>query len=188
MVALLTVIVAGAFGAADQYLGSLTGHFGHFAWATDVSLISAPWLLLALVAGWAQRDPRRATVLGFVATLAALVGYMAMTLSPIENAHPSLAGITGFVRSDPFVFIGSVVTGPLFGWLGHRWRAARSWQGAFVASLVLCLEPLAHIAVRQPIRSSTAALAEVAGGVALATYFGLVLSRHRSAGRSDPAV
>jgi hypothetical protein len=181
MAALLTVILAGVFGAADQYLGSLTGHFGHFAWATDVSLISAPWLLLAFVAGWTRRDPRQAAAIGFAATLAALLGYMAMTLSPIENAHPSLAGVSGFVRSDPYVFIGSVVTGPLFGWLGHRWRVARSWQGAFVASLVLCLEPLAHILVREPIRWSTVALAEVAAGLVVAAYFGVVLRRQRTA-------
>jgi hypothetical protein len=37
-----------AFGAADQYLGSLTGsgHAWATGWSTDVSLLSAPWLLL----------------------------------------------------------------------------------------------------------------------------------------------
>jgi Family of unknown function (DUF6518) len=170
MVALATVVLAVMFGAADQYLGSLEGHFGHFAWAVDVSLLSAPWLLLAFAAGYTQRDARRATLLGLLATMAALLGYLFMTLSPTENAHLTSAAVAGFVRSDPFTFIGGIVTGPLFGWFGHRWRVGRSWRGALVAAATLCLEPLAHIVARRPIASFPVALSEVAVGLALGLY------------------
>jgi hypothetical protein len=179
VIAIAVLVLAAGFGAGDQYLGSLQGHFGHFAWATDVSLLSAPWLLLAFAAGCTQRDARRAAWLGFGATFCALAGYMLMTLSPIENAHLSAAGIAGFVRSDPVIFIGGVATGPLFGWFGHRWRIARAWRGALVAAAMVLLEPLAHIAAGQAITSATVALAEVGLGLALAIYVMLAAFRRR---------
>jgi hypothetical protein len=53
------LVAAALFGGGDQYLGSLSWH----PWAADVSLLSAPWLVLAFLAGCTQRDPRRATLL-----------------------------------------------------------------------------------------------------------------------------
>ena len=52
MVVLAVVL---AFGGGDQYLGSLLAH----PWAADVSVLSAPWLALAFLAGWTQREPKR---------------------------------------------------------------------------------------------------------------------------------
>jgi hypothetical protein len=83
MVILVALALAAAFGGADQYLGSLSAH----PLATDVSLLSAPWLLLAFIAGWTQREPRRAAFLGLACTLSALIGYGLMTLSPVEQAR-----------------------------------------------------------------------------------------------------
>jgi hypothetical protein len=186
MLALVCVVLAVIFGAADQYLGSLPGHFGHFAWATDVSLLSAPWLLLAFAAGATQRVARRAALLGAAATMAALGGYLLMTLSPTENAHLSVAAAVGFVRSDPLTFIGGMVTGPLFGWLGHRWRVDRYWRGALIAVATLCLEPLAHLAVRRPIASSTVAYSEVIMGAALGLYVTVVSLRRNSPRQREP--
>jgi hypothetical protein len=179
MISLVTVLVAAAFGAADQYLGSIQGHFGGFAWTTDVSLLSAPWLLLAFVAGCTQRDPRRAAFLGLGATFAALVGYMAMTLSPMENAHLSAVGVAGFVRSDPYIFVGGVATGPLFGWFGQRWRVHRAWRGAVVAGAMLCLEPLAHVVAGRAITSVTVAWTEVGIGLAGVAYVVVMTVRRR---------
>jgi hypothetical protein len=180
MISLVTLVLAAAFGAADQYLGSIQGHFGTFAWATDVSLLSAPWLLLAFVAGCTQKDPRRAAILGLGATFAALVGYMLMTLSPVENAHLSAVGVAGFVRSDPFIFVGGIATGPLFGWFGQRWRVHRAWRGAVVAAAMLCLEPLAHIAVGRAITSATVAWTEVGVGLACVLYVVVMTLRRRA--------
>ena len=83
MVIALTLLVAALFGGSDQYLGSLAMH----AWMTDVSLLSAPWLVLAFVAGATQPQARRAAWLGLGSTFSALIGYAAITLSPLENAH-----------------------------------------------------------------------------------------------------
>ena len=163
----VALLLAFAFGAGDQYLGSMSW----VPWAADVSLLSAPWLVLGFAAGATQRTSRRAAVLGLGCTIAALVGYGLMTLSPVENAHLSLVTATGFASSERLVFAGALLTGPLFGWLGHAWRSRRFVGGAFLTAAVVCLEPLAHTGAGDAIRFRSVWLAEVAAGVALAAYF-----------------
>src|SRR5256885_13552873 len=112
MIPALALVLAALFGAGDQYLGSFSMH----PWMADVSLLFAPWLVLAFLAGCTQREPKRAALLGTGCTFSALIGYGVMTLSPVENAHMSVAAIAGFMVSQAGVFIGGVVTGPVFGW------------------------------------------------------------------------
>jgi hypothetical protein len=168
MAPVAALLLAVAFGAGDQYLGSFSAH----PWAADVSLLSAPWLVLAFVVGWLERDPKRAAVLGLACTFAALVGYGLMTLSPLENAHLTPRGIAGFVQSESRVFVGAFVTGPLFGWLGNRWRSERFWAGALAAAGAVSLEPLARLVVggQYEIRFRTVSLAEAAVGLAMLAY------------------
>jgi hypothetical protein len=169
-VVVLTLVLSAAFGAGDQYLGSLTGsgHLWAAGWSSDVSLLSAPWLVLPFVAGATQRDPRRAALLGLACTYAALLGYGLMTVSPIENAHLTIATVRGFLSSERAVFIGGIVTGPLFGWFGQQWRTRRAIAGALVTAAALCLEPLARRVSVNPIRYRDVWLAEVAAGLVLA--------------------
>jgi len=164
MVVALALVLSAVFGAGDQYLGSLSAH----PWGADISLLSAPWLVLPFVAGATQRNPRRAALLGLACTYAALVGYGLMTLSPVENAHVTLATVRGFVLSERNVLVGGIVTGPLFGWFGQQWRTRRKIVGALVTAAALCLEPLARRATVDPIRFRAVWLAEVAVGLALA--------------------
>src|SRR5438067_1937341 len=117
MIPALALVLAALFGAGDQYIGSFSMH----PWMADVSLLSAPWLVLAFLAGCTQREPRRAALLGSACTFAALVGYGVMTLSPVENAHLSTASVSALIASERGVLIGGVVTGPLFAWFGQRW-------------------------------------------------------------------
>ena len=181
MVIALALVLSAAFGAGDQYLGSLTGsgHLWAVGWSTDISLLSAPWLVLPFVAGATQRVPRRAAVLGLACTYAALLGYGLMTLSPVEHAHLNAAAIRGFLVSERTVLVGGVVTGPLFGWFGQQWRTRRAIAGALVTAAALCLEPLARHVTVDPIRHRSVWLAEVAAGPALAAGV-LVTRRSRS--------
>ena len=165
-VAVVALVLAALFGAGDQYLGSLSWH----PWAADISQLSAPWLVLAFLAGCTQRDPRRAALLGLACTATALLGYGLMTLSPVENAHLTLQTATAFVRSNIPTIVGGLFTGPLFGWFGQRWRTDRAWIGALVAAAAVCLEPFARIAAGNAIRFLAVSLAEVATGVAMAVY------------------
>lgn len=172
MTVALALLLAAVFGAADQYLGSFSMH----PWMADISLLSAPWLLLPFLAGLTQREAKRAALLGLGCTFAALVGYGLMTLSPVENAHLTAAGARGFVISSNRDFIGGLVTGPVFAWLGYRWRVHRDWLAALAPAVALCLEPLAHV-----VRSHTVRLAEIAAGLALAGYFAVsVAARERA--------
>src|SRR5262249_32249392 len=111
-VVIVLLAFSAAFGAADQYLGSFSAH----PLATDVSLLSAPWLVLPFLAGWTQREAKRAVLLGLACTVSALAGYALMTLSPIENAVLTPRALIGFAWSSDRVIIGGVFMGPLFGW------------------------------------------------------------------------
>jgi len=170
------LVLAAAFGASDQYLGSIPG----MLWGVDVSLLSAPWLVLAFAAGATQREPRRAALLGLGCTTAALVGYFLMTDSPLENAHYSLANLHGFAISEARVIVGALVTGPLFGWFGQQWKTQRRLLAPLVVAGALCLEPLARRANGYPIHFRDVSLAEVAAGLLLATYALLSHARARS--------
>jgi hypothetical protein len=160
--------LAAAFGAADQYLGSRGFVLGY--WATEVSLLSAPWLLVAFFAGWSQPTTKRAVILGLVCTLAALAGYWAMTLSPIEGAQVSARGIRGLVSSQSLLVFGGALTGPVFGWLGSRWRTRRDWMSALAVALAVCCEPLAHAAVGTAVGFRGVWAAEVVAGLLMALY------------------
>jgi hypothetical protein len=160
----LAIVLSAVFGAGDQYLGSLSAH----PWGADISLLSAPWLVLPFVVGATQRDPRRAALLGLACTYAALLGYGLMTLSPVENAHLTVATVRSFVLSERNVFVGGIVTGPLFGWFGWRWRTRRAIAGALVTAAALCLEPFVRKASVNPIRFRDVTIAEIAVGLALA--------------------
>lgn len=177
----LALLLSAAFGAGDQYLGS--GHVFGIGWPTDVSLLSAPWLLLAFCAGCTQRSPWRAALLGLGCTAAALVGYLLMTDSPAEGAHYTLANARGFFVSEHLVLLGAVFTGPLFGWFGQQWRTRRAIAGALLTAAALCLEPLARKASVDPIRYRSVWVAEFAAGLALAA---VVLVRRRT-GRTHSA-
>jgi hypothetical protein len=170
---LVTAAMGLVFGSLDQMLGTLwsTSHLG--VWAESVSLMSAPWLALPFLAGWHSPDRRRAVLLGLVVTLAGLCGYFILTLSPLEGVSASQIHITEFIRSQLHVIVPGVVTGPLFGWLGNRWRTSRLWLSATVVAAAFCGEPLVRWLVRQPIPVAWAATAEVAIGLAAAAYFAL---------------
>ena len=140
MVFVAAVVVGLAFGAGDQYLGSLVSLGG---WTAAASL-SAPWLVLPFAFGCTQVRAPRAAWIGLLATLAALCGYVVMTLSPLEGASLSVHGLAAWLGSSRLVVLGGVVTGPAFGFLGQRWRTRRAWLSAALAAGSLCLEPLAE--------------------------------------------
>jgi len=67
-------------------------------------------------------------VLGLICTVAALIGYWAMTLSPVEGAVVTLRGVRGLLAGQSGYFVGGLLTGPLFGWLGCRWATRRTGE------------------------------------------------------------
>lgn len=142
---LVALVVGLVFGGVDQYLGSLRPSLALGAWATSVSLMSAPWLALPFLFGLTQRRPRGAVLVGLTVTLAALGGYFVMTLSPVEGVSLAHVDAARFIASQRLNIAGGLLTGPLFGWLGWRWRVSRSWLAAGAIASAFCLEPLVRL-------------------------------------------
>jgi len=179
--AFLVAAVGGlAFGGVDQYLGTVRFLALFGSWPSVVSGMSAPWLLLPFLVGCTQREPRRAMLLGLVATLAALLGYFALTLSPLEGVAVSRfpTAFVALVREDRLWVVGGLIFGPLYGLLGQRWRVGRSRIGIGLVAGAFCLEPFVRQALGRLGTAGPVWVAEVAAGAALAVTL-VVLSRRR---------
>jgi hypothetical protein len=176
------------FGAVDQFLGTthVLVHTG--AWTTTVSNMSALWLILPFLAGCSQATPRRAVGAGAIATLAAFVGYFALTLSPLEGvslAH-AVRGAAPLVHGQAIWLAGGALTAPAFGFLGYRWRAQRAWSSALAFSLALALEPVAWVAAGLETRFADprpAWAGEVVAGLCALAAFAWLRSRRPAPAR-----
>jgi hypothetical protein len=167
MIFLAAIVIGFAFGGTDQYVGSRI-ELG--AWAPTVSQMSAPWLILPFAFGWTQRRPGRAACVGLAATAAALTGFFALTLSPIEGVALGdvPADLNGLLRSNLENIVGGAVTAPLCGLIGQRARAGRWWPGAVLVAGSLCLEPTARRAVGRLYPPNVVWRTELAVGMAVA--------------------
>ena len=180
MAYLLTAIVGLLFGGAVEHLGSLA--FGPWAWT--LSQLSAPWLLLPFAVGSTEQRAAKAAVLGLMATLFGVVGYV-MMLS--VSAGSGRGGLTAsIVLHEAFTqarwFLAGAVSGPLYGLLGQRWHRFRWWPSALLAAGSLCLEPVVLAAVGRTFGPSVVYVAETATGLALGAYFVLIARRRPGVG------
>lgn len=164
----IAIVCGVIFGGADQYLGSLAA-LG--AWTAAVSGMSAPWLVFPFAFGTTQTDRRRAMTLGLVATYAALLGYFAMTLSPLEGVSVARISLTGELRSQLHVLLPALVTGPMCGLCGHAWRTRRLWPAAALIAGSLCLEAPVRALAGRLTPAPAVWIAEVAAGLGLAAWF-----------------
>lgn len=182
------LLVAVAFGAADQYLGTIHLPGGYDPAAATVSGLSAPWLLLAFFAGCTQTRPWQGALTGLAATMAALAGYFAMMWSPVEGVHLSVATMAHLVISSQARNVaGGLVTGPLYGWLGERWRTSRSVLSAALAACLLPLEPLVLALSGRAWGPPLAYALELTAGLVLAGYFAAAIYRSRRPALPGPA-
>jgi hypothetical protein len=178
----MAIVLGGfVFGAADQYLGTIHVHADQ--WGFAVSNLSAPWLLIAFAAGLAGRHRQEAVLLGLAATFAALLGYFAMTLSPMEGVAlaevPSrIAPLLGAQR---LWIAGGVMTGPLFGYLGFIWRAKRAVVSAAAVAGALWLEPAIRQAAGRLEGPRAVWMVEVAAGFLAALVLAISYESRRRA-------
>ena len=190
MAYLIAVLAGLVFGAADQYLGSLKAGAVLGTWTWTVSGMSAPWLILPFVAGMTQERRRRATAVGLVVTMAALAGYFAMSNGPMEGAP--LDRFWGRVATmistgyNPLWILAGIATGPLYGFLGHRWRVARSWISAALVTAALCFEPLARKFAGMLSGPGLVWGVEVVIGTLVAVLFALVIAASRRSPETVP--
>jgi hypothetical protein len=188
MAFVIAILVGLAYGGGDQYLGSLRPMLELGTWTPTAAQMSAPWLLLPFVLGATQANPRRAMLLGLVVTEAAMVGYVAMTVSPIENvstaAAPAAAAAMLLAGRNIVYAIAGLVAGPVYGLLGQRWRVSRWWVSAAAVAGALFLEPWARIAAGQLSPPSVVWWVEVAFGALVTVYFVTRLLQRRRTART----
>jgi hypothetical protein len=173
----IAVAAAAAFGGADQYIGSRYSPF-----LTAVSGMSAPWLLLPFIVGACQPSRRRALLLGFAATWVAVFAYVLMIDSPVEGVHVTVPVVVTTAASQWPWFLGGLISGPLYGMLGYRWRARRSWPVALLATLPVVFEPAArlladHSGLLSWSSFPPAVFAEVMTGLALTAVVAVAAAR-----------
>lgn len=145
--AVIALTAAVAFGAGDQYLPvamAMSSHPGPYLFAVEVSKMSAPWLLVPFLAGAWQAGQRRAALVGLAAEQLAVLAYVVTIVSPMEGAHLTPRAFAFSLASQWSWFAGGLITGPLYGWLGHRWRVGRSAPVALLAALPILVEPAAR--------------------------------------------
>jgi hypothetical protein len=197
----IALTAAFAFGAIDQYLGAR-----HSSFLTEVSGMSAPWLLVPFLAGAWQASRRRAALVGLAATWFSVLAYVLMIISPMEGTHlgarpPGLVGSWNQLSLHVFLvtaasqwlwFAGGLFTGLLYGWLGYQWHSRRSWAAALLAVLPVVLEPAARwlaayfgpatvggLAFQGP-GHGLAIIAEVIVGLALTSVVVIAMARTRT--------
>jgi hypothetical protein len=187
MVFVIAILVGLAYGGGDQYLGSLRPMVELGSWTPTAAQMSAPWLLLPFALGATQVNPRRAMLVGLVVTEAAMVGYVAMTVSPIENvalaAAPTAAAAMMLAGHNVVWALCGLLTGPAYGLLGQRWRVSRWWVSAAAVAGAFLLEPLARVAAGQLSPPSVVWRVEVAIGALVTVYFAVRLMQRRRAAR-----
>jgi len=180
----VAILVGLAFGAGDQYLGTIHSLTALGPWAVSISQMAALWVLLPFLFGCSQRRPRDAALVGLVATVAALFGYWAMTVSPMEGvalrSAPSAAA--AWFGGNVGWWVAGVITGPLFGYLGHRWRRDGWWAGPALLSAVFLLEPVVRRASDRLIGPSWVWVAEFAVGAGMMVAFAASAPARRKRG------
>jgi MFS family permease len=147
------------------------------------------------IVGCTQRSAKRAVVLGLLVTVAALAGYFYASNSflegvPFADAWPRTVAMVTSGYNVMWI-VGGAITGPLYAYLGHRWRVARSWVGAALVTVALCFEPLARGAVGAAIAggltgSRSVWTAEALIGIAVGCAFLIAAGRARAASRAQP--
>jgi Family of unknown function (DUF6518) len=154
----ITLTAAAAFGSLDQYLPvaiPISTHLSAYLFAVQVSGMSAPWLLVPFLAGAGQSSQRRAALVGLAATWLAVLSYVLMIVSPMEGAHLTPRALAFSLASQGLWLAGGLIIGPLYGWLGHRWRARREPAAALLAAAPILLEPVARWLITRLGLSST---------------------------------
>lgn len=134
------LLVAAAVGVAlGVFKGNETGL------RAGIGNLSAPWLLIALLAALRCRSLPQGAVVGFTSTLVALFGFYA-ALTAVLAGHLGgggyLAELQVEVEANRVYLVAGMVTGPIFGaagaWIGRR-HPQSVWLvvGSLLASEIL---------------------------------------------------
>ncbi len=111
--------------------------------------LSAVWLLLPFVCGALVAGGKVfwGAVAGTLATFSALTGFYASNAFVLDlGPHSSFQDLTLSMHSEIFWLQLGLVSGPVFGALGARWRRTRSTSLVVLIAAFFVFEPLAWFA------------------------------------------
>ena len=149
--AFLLLGAALAFGAGIAWIkgsGEGSGAASLSQLRVVIGNLSAPWLLVAFVAGALTPRVRLGWAYGLAATLGALVGfYLVFTVVVKMSSHGFLNDVRLVLSANRVYFEAGVLTGPTFGALGAWWRGHRPFSIGWVVGGVLAGEPLVLFAI-----------------------------------------
>jgi hypothetical protein len=110
---------------------------------SDLGNLSTPWLLVAFIAGTRSRRSGSGALLGFLATMSALLGFYLLTSLVVDLGGHGIPHNLGRELWANRVYLASgVLSGPLFGVLGAWWQRTRSLHASVVAGALLIGEPI----------------------------------------------
>jgi Family of unknown function (DUF6518) len=135
-VVLGVLVVAAVFGAVEQWAGA-----GHPAFVTALGGMSAPWLFLPFLVGASRASRGSALVLGFAVVLVAVAGFLAASAGLVQTFTSGPSAVLGAMLGQLPWLLGAVVSGPVYGLLGYRWRVPGSWRLALAVTAPVMLEP-----------------------------------------------
>jgi Family of unknown function (DUF6518) len=110
---------------------------------SELGNLSAPWVLIAWVAGTRSRRIPVAAALGLLATIVALAGFYVVSglVEPMDRGS-AVADVAAWMSANRVYFEAGVFSGPLFGALGGWWARRRSPSAFVVVGLLLLGEPV----------------------------------------------
>jgi hypothetical protein len=109
----------------------------------NIGNLSAPWLILALLAGAAGRSWRRGIVLGSVATMSGLLGWYLLTALVMDTGREGLVdSLTTVIAGNRLWFALGALSGPVFGAVGG-WSGGNAWlAGGIIGGALMIGEPV----------------------------------------------
>jgi hypothetical protein len=121
---------------------------------SDIGNLSAPWLLVAFVAGTRTNRWELGALLGVLATMFALFGFYLLFSVLLDLGGSGIADNFGRALWANRVFLASgAISGPLFGALVAWWRKRRSMSAGVLVGALLIGEPvvLALLGILSPV-------------------------------------
>ncbi|MGA2805183.1 MAG: hypothetical protein ABSF89_12480 [Acidimicrobiales bacterium] len=142
-VVLVVCTAALAFGVGMSVLHGSGGGF-----RAQIGNVSAPWLLLPLVAGTVAGEQHfgLGALVGGVASLVALIAFYVSNIYVLGfTGHPWPVEVGLALRSGTYFIRIGLVSGPVFGALGTVGRRRHSVAVALLAAGLFVFEPLAWL-------------------------------------------
>jgi hypothetical protein len=110
---------------------------------SDLGNLSTPWLLVAFIAGTQSNRSRSGALLGFLATMSALLGFYLLTSLIVDlGGHGIPDNLGRELWANRIYLVSGALSGPVFGALGAWWRKTRSLHASVVAGALLIGEPI----------------------------------------------